>query len=1027
MIMADTPTITNPTYTTTHVFSTDDVTGTFDGLTQGDVLPGEAPVVDFTATPMVTKEGVMLYPVDSEFGFYVTDFVGAEEKIRDYDYAEGWVGDLTGPAGEQLGIVVSDAPTDSFRTPAVLGTWLSGLGFNTVKASTEHYSVMQNILSDQKYPDDPDAVYQLDDNLILLSQNPDWDGQYVSDLLADPVTYGVTDRNDDGVLDIRDLLNPNESTIEYDIAYSTDYSVTLKDDGKLLYRWGNTVKRPNDIRLEATMDLPDEWSDTDPDNGLIPLYKVTAAELVTNHTITNNPNDQIRPEDFENEAAIGKLPTYTIITDYNLDGNGPREVWVTTDDYYAGDGTLYPAGTILKDEWLAQQAAVSSLAAGGLASEDLLEGYTNAWYTTMDREPFEADFDANGDYISGPRWRLQTDKYGQDLPGVVIPIDPSDPLPITSDEVKYEVGADDTTVINLLDWGLPVSPLSISAGWQNNSGLATANGLNMTDGFDVAFYIKGDIKPATLYDTTLLMEYEEIPIHDEAVAINGTAEADHLVGQGGNTFTGGDGDDLFVLSYGKDGDTVFATSTINDFIDGEDVIGLIDLGVNDVNFDSKITQTVVGGNLEISIDGNRIAVLAGVTEELTIEDFLLINRAPDVPVDGTSGDDLLVGTPGDNVIDGMEGNDTILGQGGEDVLLGGAGDDELLAEPVDPVFDAAANQVFRMYQTAFDRLPDRPGHFGWTSAVVAGTLDLTDMAQAFLNSAEGVSTYGALTNTEFVTAMYENALDRAPDGGLAGWVALLDGGTWTRADVMAFFADSPEAIAKTSPVALEYSQAGYQQDYTDEAYRLYVGVTGEEPSVSVIESLTMDLAEGATMLDVATELFASDAATALYGGTTNVEFVELVYQTLLERGADPVALSLWPAQLDAGTMTRPQVISILAKGAGAVNAQADDLLDHMRALGQDDLLAGGADDDLLFGGVLSDTFQFDASEPGNDQVVGVEAWDMIEFVGFGYGTAAEARANMSQVGNDVVFTDQGETIVYLNTALGEITEDMILV
>ncbi|WP_421907476.1 hypothetical protein [Mameliella sp.] len=156
--MADSPTITTPTYTTTHIFSTADVTGTYDGLTQGDILPGDAPIVDFTAAPMVTKDGIMLYPVDSEFGFYVTDFVVAEDKIRDFDYGEGWVGDLTGPAGEQLGIVVSDAATDTFRTPAVLGTWLSGLGFNSVKASTEHYSVMQNILSDQKYPGDPDAV-----------------------------------------------------------------------------------------------------------------------------------------------------------------------------------------------------------------------------------------------------------------------------------------------------------------------------------------------------------------------------------------------------------------------------------------------------------------------------------------------------------------------------------------------------------------------------------------------------------------------------------------------------------------------------------------------------------------------------------------------------------------------------------------------------------------------------------------------------------------------------------------------------
>ncbi|MGP6085879.1 DUF4214 domain-containing protein [Antarctobacter jejuensis] len=1025
--MADTPLITSPLYTSSHVFSSNDVTGTFDGLTQGTIPVGGLPIVDFSALPKVTKEGVSLYPIDSEFGFYVTDFLGAEDKVRDYDYAEGWIGDLTGPAGEQLGVVVSDAATDTFKTPALLGTWLAGLGGNTVKASTEHYSVMQNVLSDQKYPGDPDALYQLDDDLILLSQNTAWNEQRVADLLADPTTYGVTDANGDGVLDIKDLLNPNESTIAYDIAYSTDYSVTMKDDGKLLYRWGNTIKRPNDVRLEATLDLPDEWKDTD-STGLRPLFKVTAAELLTNHTITNNPNDQIRPEDFENEAAIGKLPTYSIVSDYNLDGNGPREVWVSTDDYYAGDGTLYPAGTILKDAFLAQQGAASDLAAINAASSDLLEGYTNAWYTTMDREPFEASLDASGEYISGPRWRLQTDKYGQDLPSVVIPEDPSLPPPPTNDQVKYEVGEDDLTVLNLLDWGTPVSPLSISAGWMNNSGAVSENGLNMTDNFDIAFYVKGDIKPATLYNTTLQMNYEEIDIFDSGVAIAGSAEDDHLVGQGGNTFTGGAGGDLFVLSYGKMEGDALTSSTVTDFIDGTDVIGLIDLGVDDVNFDSKVTQTVVAGDLRIVIDGQEIALLEGVAEELDLEDFLLINRAPVTPIEGTAGDDLLVGTPGANVLDGLEGNDTLWGQGGEDQLLGGADDDRLLAEPVNPIWDTPAEQVFRMYKSAFDRLPDRGGHTNWTEGLIAGTHSLLSMASAFINSAEFKTAHGTLTNTQFVTLMYENALERTPlPAEITGWVALLDSKTMTRGEVMVNISESPEAITKTGNIALEYSQAGYQQIFTDEAYRLFVATTGEEPSAQDIAEITLDLAQGSTLLDVANDLFATAEATDYYGGTTNIEFIQKLYPTLLERGADPMALATWPAMLDAGTMTRPQVITTLVQGPGAIMAQADDMLAQLKALGQDDLMDGGPGDDVLFGGILSDTFQFDVADAGSDELVAIEAWDVLQFTGFGYATAADAISHMSQVGDDVVFSDAGVTVTHLQTALAEITEDMILV
>ncbi|SMX50436.1 DUF4214 domain-containing protein [Maliponia aquimaris] len=1027
--MADTPHITNPTFTSTHVFSTNDVTGTFDGLTQGTLLPGDLPIVNFSMAPMITKEGVSLYPVDSEFGFYVTDFVGAEDKIRDYDYAEGWVGDLTGAAGEQLGIVVSDAPTDTFKTPAVLGTWLAGLGDNTVKASTEHYAVMQNVLSDQKYPGDPDAVYPLDDDLILLSQNPDWNGQHVADLLTDPVTYGVVDKNNDGALDIQDLLNPNESTIAYDIAYSSDYSVTMKDDGKLLYRWGNEIKRPNDIRLEATLDLPDEWSSDDPATDLRPLYRITAAELVTEHTITNNPNDQIRPEDFENEAAIGTLPTYTVVTDYTLDGNGPREVWVTTDDYYAGDGTLYPAGTILKDELLAQQAAASPLAAIGGVDEALLDGFTNAWFTTMDREPFEASLDSNGDYISGPRWRLQTDKYGQDLPSVVMPIDPSDPLPTTSSEVKYEVGADDVTVINLLDWETDVSPLSISAGWQNNTGGVSVNGLNMSDEFDVAFYIKGDTKPATLYNTTLLLEYEEIQIFDVARGKVGTAESDYLVGQGKNYFVGGDGSDLFVVSYGAEEGDDFLSSTIADFETGEDALGLFDLGITEGNFYTRVTQVVDAAGLHIMVDGDQIALLQNMTEALEYEDFLLINRFPLPSTDvGTAGDDLLVGTAGDDVLDGMEGNDTALGQGGEDVLMGGADDDELLAEPVETAFDAAAEQVFRMYQTAFDRLPNRGGHSAWTEALLAGTVVMEGVARAFIGSPEFTALNGVLTNTQFVELMYANALDRAPTATeLSTWVSQLDGNTVSRAQVMIGVSESPEFVENTSAVSLEFSRAGYQQEYTDEAYRLLLATTGAEPDADDLAAVARDLAQGDSFAEAAADLLASADGTALYGSLDNTQFVETLFQTVLNRAPAASSLSVWAAALDSGTWTREALVVAVSESAEAKTKLADDLVDHMKALGQDDLLDGGEGNDLLFGGILSDTFHFDAADAGADEVVGIEAWDMLQFTGFGYADAAEARGHMSQVGADVVFADLGVTITHLNTSLAEITEDMIFV
>ncbi|SNR86384.1 hypothetical protein SAMN06265370_14010 [Puniceibacterium sediminis] len=706
----DQPLNTNPDFTSTHVFSTADITGTYDGATQGV----DGGIVDFTGTngTKVTKEGVTLYPIDSEFGFYVTDFVGAEDKVIDGDYAEGWAGDFT-VGGVQAGVVISDSPTDTFKTPAVLGTWLAGLGGNTVKASTEHYSVMQHVLSDQEYPGDTEALYELDDNLIMLSLNPAYNGQYVADLVNGTALYEgnpvvVEDVNIDGVVDIKDLLNPNESTIAYDIAYGDDYSVTMKDDGKLLYRWGNTIKRPNDVRLEAHLETPDEWKELDLFSSLKKLYKITSAELVTHHTITNNPNDQIRPEDYENESAIGTLPTYEVIENYN--GETGRTVWASTDDYYAGDGTLYVAGTILRDTMLVAAVSGSIPDLIGTMAEDLELGFTNEWYTTMDREPFEPVLSADGtEYITGPRWRLLPDKYGQDLPSVTIPLDPSDPPPVQEGEEKYEVGAETQTVINLLDWETQISPLSISAGWQDNSGEVSINGLNMTEDFDVAFYIKGDIKPASLYSTELLVDYEEIQIYASGAAIVGTAADDYLVGVGLNEFTGGAGADLFVLSYGTTLTDVITASVVVDFEVGVDKLGLIGFdSLADFDIDlpveaaALIVQGVSGDDLTISVDGQLVATLTGVAAALGVgatldageglsllDSFIITNPSEGVdpgPVEpnvitGTSASETLTGTTGDDIIYGLAGNDYIYALAGDDVLDGGAGLDRLYGGP----------------------------------------------------------------------------------------------------------------------------------------------------------------------------------------------------------------------------------------------------------------------------------------------------------------------------------------------------------
>ena len=178
--------------------------------------------------------------------------------------------------------------------------------------------------------------------------------------------FGVDDERSMG--EIIAQLVPGEDNVipnKIDLYLGTNYSVTEKDDGKVLYRWGQAVKRPTDIRFARTCRCRR--------NGRTPTgkgFQVTKAELVLKHAVTNNPNDQIRPEDWENEGATGLLPEYTV---------SRRQVGLDQ-ELLRGRRRLHP-------RW--HRAARPDARHPAAPSSDLVGGFSNAWYTTIDRDPFE--------------------------------------------------------------------------------------------------------------------------------------------------------------------------------------------------------------------------------------------------------------------------------------------------------------------------------------------------------------------------------------------------------------------------------------------------------------------------------------------------------------------------------------------------------------------------------------------------------------------------------------------------------------
>ena len=123
---------------------------------------------------------------------------------------------------------------------------------------------------------------------------------------------------------------------------------------------------------------------------------------------------------------------------------------------------------------------------------------------------------------------------------------------------------------------------------------------------------------------------------------------------------------------------------------------------------------------------------------------------------------------------------------------------------VDTVMDSVEFRQFvapvaRLYLSAFLRVPDAPGLDNWVGYARTG-ISLQGMADQFAASQEFINRYGAMDDTAYVTALYENILGREPDtAGLADWTSRLGTGAATRSQILIGFSESPEAIHLFAP------------------------------------------------------------------------------------------------------------------------------------------------------------------------------------------------------------------------------------
>ena len=355
----------------------------------------------------------------------------------------------------------------------------------------------------------------------------------------------------------------------------------------------------------------------------------------------------------------------------------------------------------------------------------------------------------------------------------------------------------------------------------------------------------------------------------------------------------------------------------------------------------------------------------------------------------------------------------LFGDAGNDVLLGGDGQS----------LTSTQAQVYRLYLATLAREPDTVGLTNWAGRIDDGSQTFLEVVSGFVNSAEFQATYGSLDDTEFVTLLYNNVLGRAPDAtGLARWTGDLANGV-SRETVVNGFSNSPEFISNTEYAGEAWSITSLNGGAEGQVFRLYLATLGREPDPNGFQNWVSQLQiDGRAYLDIIPGFVNSAEFQATYGSLDDTAFVTLLYNNVLSRAPDAAGLARWTGDLANG-VSRSEVVRGFAESQEHRTNTANALDTFMQNVNTvwNDTLEGGTGNDTLFGGRGADTFVFDADEDGADMVYGLESWDQIVMRDFGYADASAFAANLTQNGDDTVFSDQGVTITFTGSTVAFVT------
>ena len=148
------------------------------------------------------------------------------------------------------------------------------------------------------------------------------------------------------------------------------------------------------------------------------------------------------------------------------------------------------------------------------------------------------------------------------------------------------------------------------------------------------------------------------------------------------------------------------------------------------------------------------------------------------------------------------------------------------------------------------------------------------------------------SSTAFVTSLYQDLLNRAPDpGGLNYYVFALDSGVLNRAQVAAQLFTSPE-----------FSSSGLY------VIKLYLAILRRDPDFGGWTFWFNSLRGGNPANSVLNSFLTSPEFQQLYGNTDNTAFITLVYLNVLGRQPDPGGLFYYLVRLNTGQLSRASLV-----------------------------------------------------------------------------------------------------------------------